>query len=833
MTRRQNVKWASIAGAILLAALIWRTTGPCPGEDKMSAKRKALPTAAEIAKLPPDGGKEFNRLIHEKSPYLLQHARNPVNWYPWGPEAFAAAKKANKPIFLSVGYSTCHWCHVMEHESFEHDDVAKILNDNYIAIKVDREERPDVDRIYMTATQMLTGRGGWPNSLWLTADGKPWYAGTYFPREDRQGMIGLKTILTRLADVWRTKRSDVDARAKQISDRMKRYASAGTSLKADGRLSHELLATAARYMRGTFDPQLGGFGRAPKFPPHGSLRLLLAEYRRTGEATLLKMATTTLDWMARGGIHDQVAGGFHRYSTDAYWFLPHFEKMLYDNAQLSRAYVEGYLATKDERYRHIAMRTYDWVLREMADPAGGFHSALDADSEGEEGKFYVWHRKEVLEVLGKAEGQWFCRVFNMVDEGNFRDQAGGEKPGTNIPHLTKPLADIAKEAKVTPAALQKRISAAHAKLLAVRVKRVWPHRDDKVLVSWNALMIGSLAYGGKHLAEPRYTAAAEKAADFILKTMRRKGRLLRTYRQGAAKLNAYLDDYAFLADALLNLHETTGKKRWLDEAVALVETMIKHHKDPAGGGFYFTSDDHEELLSRVKDPSDRAVPSGNAVAAHVLVRLGKATGEKKYLDLGGESLKAFHGLMARSPRSMERMLLAAGDYVDAVPTTPAGPRPDVSTAGKRVAVDLFASRLTAAPGETIDLAVRLTIDKGWHVNSNKPLDTNLIATSLDMPLKSPAALGKVNYPDGRKIKLAFSTDEMNVYQSTVWIRTSIALKKDARAGTVLLPLAVEAQSCSDTACLEPQTHRLGLTITIDPKARPAKTRHPSVFTAKQ
>ena len=297
MTTRQSLTKAGVAGAIVLAAIIWRTAGPCAGEDTMPQARKPLPSADEIAKLPADGGKEFNRLIHEKSPYLLQHARNPVDWYPWGPEAFARAKKENKPIFLSVGYSTCHWCHVMEHESFEHDDVAKIINAHYIAIKVDREERPDVDQIYMTATQLMTGRGGWPNSLWLTPGGKPWYAGTYFPREDRRGMIGFKTVLTRLAEVWRTKRTDVDARAKQIADTMKRYASSGASLKARGRLSHGLLDGATRTIRATFDPQFGGFGRAPKFPPHGALRLLLAEYKRTGDPALLKMATTTLDWM--------------------------------------------------------------------------------------------------------------------------------------------------------------------------------------------------------------------------------------------------------------------------------------------------------------------------------------------------------------------------------------------------------------------------------------------------------------------------------------------------------------------------------------------------------
>ena len=835
MMTRQDLTKAGVATTALLAVvLIWRVTGRCPADEKTAHTREPLPTADEIAKLPPDGGKEFNRLIHEKSPYLLQHARNPVNWYPWGPEAFAKARKENKPVFLSVGYSTCHWCHVMERESFERDDVAKILNEHYVAIKVDREERPDVDQIYMLATQMLTGRGGWPNSLWLTPDGRPWYAGTYFPREDRQGMVGFKSVLTQLAEVWRTRRTDVDANAKSISEKMKRYSTAGASVKGAGKLSHGLLETAAQQMRGMFDPRLGGFGRAPKFPPHGALRLLFAEYSRTGNRDLLKMATVTLDAMARGGIHDHVAGGFHRYSTDAYWLLPHFEKMLYDNAQLSRAYVDGFVATKDGRYRHVAERTYDWVLREMTDPKGAFHSALDADSEGEEGKFYVWEPGEIIKILGKSEGELFCRVFNVVEGGNFSDQATGKKPGTSIPHLARPLADVAGAVKVPVAELHKRLAADMAKLLAVRIKRIWPHRDDKVLVSWNALMIGSLAYGGKHLERPDYIAAAEKAADFILTRMRKKGRLLRTYRQGAAKLNAYLDDYAFLADALVELHQVTGKPRWLDEAAALADTMIKFHKDPAGGGFYFTSSDHEELLNRVKDPTDRAVPAGNAVAAHALVRLGRLTGKTKYLDLAEETLQAFHGLVARSPGGMEHMLLAVGAYLDAArpAATAGGPKPDVSAGAPRVAVDLFASRLTVRPGGTIDLAIRLTIDKGWHVNSNEPLDEDLVATSLGLATKLPATLGGITYTKPSQVKLGFSDDALSVYEGTVWIRATLTLKEDARAGAVLLPITVESQACSDTACLAPEIHRLGLNVTIDPKAKNGKPRHPSVFGAK-
>ena len=709
----------------------------------------------------------------------------------------------------------------MQRESFERQDVADILNRHYIPVKVDREERPDVDRIYLLATQLLTGQGGWPNSVWLTPDGRPWYAGTYFPREDRHGRPGFKSLLTRLADAWRTRRRDILDRAERISKVVKDY-SAGSHVQTTGRLSRRLVDEAVGALTGTFDEDNGGFGGAPKFPPHGALRLLFESYRRTKDAAVLKMATRTLEAMARGGIHDHVGGGFHRYATDAGWLVPHFEKMLYDNAQLARAYVDGYVATGDERYRRVARDTYEWVLREMADQAGGFHCALDADSEGEEGKFYLWHRKEILEVLGKQAGELFCRVYNVCEVGNFTDPVAGARPGTNIPHLTD---------STVPGELPGRLLAARRKLLARRAKRVWPHRDDKVLVSWNALMIASLAYGGRLLEEPRYAAAAEKAAEFILTRMRKEGRLLRTYRAGEAKLNAFLDDYAFLADALLELHATTGRGRWLDEARSLAETMLKHYGDPAGGGFFFTSGDHEDLLARTKEPADGAVPSGNAVAAGVLVRLARLTGERKYLDAARDTLEAFEGFMRHMPKAAASLLLATAEYLDAAASrTPvAAAEPDAVAEKKPVRIEAFASHVTAAPGGTIDLAVRIAIDEGWHINSHRPLQKDLVATAIGLAKGSPGTLERVSYAPGRKVKLAFSPEALSVYEHTVWIRAAVRLDEKLKPGPLSLKLTVTAQACSGSMCSSPQTHALTVALEVAPGAKPGGARHPSVF----
>jgi hypothetical protein len=801
---------------VALAAMLSCSERACPAAEKTAHTRKPLPPAAEIAKLPADGGKEFNRLVHEKSPYLLQHARNPVDWYPWGPAAFAKAKKEGKPIFLSVGYSTCHWCHVMERESFESDPVAKILNEFYVSIKVDREERPDIDQIYMTATQVLAGQGGWPNSLWLTPDGKPWYAGTYFPPNDKFGRPGFKKILTQLAKAWKAQNAEILKRSGEIAARIKRYTSGQNRKTVSGDISYRLLENATGVMAMTFDPRMGGFGRAPKFPPHSNLQLLLSEYKRTKSARLLHMATFTLDAMARGGIHDHVGGGFHRYATDPIWLLPHFEKMLYDNAQLARAYVNAYLLTGKERHKRVAMDIYGWVLREMTDPGGGFYSALDADSEGEEGLFYVWKRKEVVEILGEKAGDEFCKAYGFAEGGNFYDQASRKKPGGNIPHFPEGLEAAAKKLKTDPDALRKRLSAAREKLLKVRVKRIWPYKDDKILTSWNGLMIEALAYGGRGLKDARLIAAAEKAAAFVLKHMRKDGRLLRTYRSGGAKLNAYLDDYAFLGLALVELHRTTGDKKWLTEAASLADVMLKHYSDPDAGGFFFTSSDHEELLSRTKDPFDRAVPAGNAVAVRLLVELGHLTAQAKYRAAAEKSLKAFLMFMQRSPRSMGTLLHAAGRYLDTAPpaTATTGKKPDAIAQAGPVKVEAFASSLTVAPGKSIDLNIVITIEKGWHVNSSKPLTKNLIATALKLKGSDKVTLSDTVWPAGKKATFGFADEPLSVYEGKVRIPAKIKIAGDLPAGQVKLELTLTAQPCSNKSCLAPIDHKLPLTIKV-------------------
>ncbi len=612
-----------------------------------------------------------NRLIHETSPYLRQHAHNPVDWFPWGEEALNRAKQLDRPIFLSIGYSACHWCHVMEHESFENEEIAKILNDHFVSIKVDREERPDLDQIYMASVQMLTGSGGWPMSVFLTPDLQPFTGGTYFPPDDRYGRPGFKRLLLHLAEVWRTRRADVEEAASQITGHLRDF---GRLEKEEGELDASLLRQAIGGLTRAFDPRYGGFGQAPKFPHSMDLRLLLRCWKRFNDPHALEMVRVTLDHMAKGGIYDHLGGGFARYSTDERWLVPHFEKMLYDNALLVPCYLEAFQATGEPFYREIAEETLDWALREMTSPDGPFYSTLDADSEGEEGKFYVWTAPEIEQVLGKDEADLFCEVYGVEPEGNWEH-------GKNILHRVKTFGQYARLQGLSEEDLRRRLDASRRKLFEVRSQRIWPGRDEKALTSWNGLMIGALAQAAFVLDRRDYADAAGRAADFILTRMRGSdGRLLRTWSAGSEpKLNAYLEDYSFLLDGLVSLYEATFAPRWIEAALDLTEVMIDQFWDADEGGFFYTGRDHETLIARGKDPHDNAVPSGNSMAVTALLRLVKLTGRMDVQEKAETTLRLYRGLLAAHPLAAGQMLLALDFHL--------GPVQEIAIAGDPAAED--------------------------------------------------------------------------------------------------------------------------------------------------
>jgi uncharacterized protein YyaL (SSP411 family) len=626
--------------ALVLVALV----GPVPADDKP---------------------KHTNRLSKESSPYLLQHAHNPVDWYPWGDEAFAKAKKEGKLVFLSIGYSSCHWCHVMERESFENEAVAKLLNDWFVCIKVDREERPDIDTIYLTALTVLERSGGWPMTMFLTPDGKPIFGGTYWPPDDQEvdgkTVKGLKSILKTAHELWTKDSKPLEDQADAVAR--------GTRAALDGatrggglvELNRGLVAGAVDALKEEFDPVHGGFGnparkfRAPKFPIPPNLALVHAEALRTKSDDLAKMRDFTLDHMALGGIYDHLGGGFHRYSTERTWTVPHFEKMLYDNAQLVEVYARAWQATKKPLYRKVVAETLAFVGRELTSPDGAFYSALDADSDGTEGRFYVCTAKEIDKVLtDKADADLLKKVYGVAGEPNFEEKYY-----------------ILRLNEVPDAETEKRLAPLRQKLFDARAKRVKPFLDTKVLTAWNGQMIAGYAVAGQLLDEPKYTATAAKAADFLLAKLRTKdGRLMRTYgaRPGGgaeAKLNGYLDDYAFLVHGLLCLHDATKEKKWLDQARALTDVMVKYHLDEKWGGFFYTSSDHEKLFARGKDQYDGAQPSGNSVAAYDLVRLWRKTGEDRYRELAEKTFQAFAGSMKDNPSGLTTMAEALALYLDA------------------------------------------------------------------------------------------------------------------------------------------------------------------------
>jgi uncharacterized protein YyaL (SSP411 family) len=590
--------------------------------------------------------KHTNRLINETSPYLLQHAHNPVEWNAWGEEAFAEAKRENKPVLLSIGYSACHWCHVMEHESFENEDIAALMNENFVNIKVDREERPDLDQIYMNAVQMMTHHGGWPMTVFLTPDGVPFYGGTYFPPEDRHNMPGFPRVLIALADAYRERPEEIAETAASIRSELARLNAARES---DEVLTASLLDTAYRGIVKTYDPNNGGFGGAPKFPPSMVLEFLLRTYYRLSTPEALQIVSHTCQKMAEGGIYDQLGGGFHRYATDSKWLVPHFEKMLYDNALLSRLYVHHYQLTLDESSRRTAEGVLDYVVSEMTNPDGGFYSTQDADSEGEEGKFFVWSKPEIEAVLGD-DAELFSTYYNVTSGGNFE--------GHNILNVTRTLDEVARAMGITTAELENVLSRSREKLFAVREKRVKPDRDEKVLTAWNGMMLASFAEAGAVLNREDYITVGRNNARFVLRHLRKDSLLLRTYKEGVAKLNGYLEDYAFLIDGLLNLYESTGELEWLEESISLTDTMIEEFWDDEDGGFFFTGKSHETLIVRAKDYFDNATPSGNSVAAEVLLRLALLTDNSDYRRRATTLLRLVAETLKRYPSGFGRALCA-------------------------------------------------------------------------------------------------------------------------------------------------------------------------------
>jgi uncharacterized protein YyaL (SSP411 family) len=783
----------SFARAALLLAAILELASAAPAADP---KEKGKP----------------NRLAKESSPYLLQHAHNPVDWFPWGQEAFDKAKKEKKLVFLSIGYSSCHWCHVMERESFSNPDVAKILNDHFVCIKVDREERPDVDDVYMTALQVYGDQGGWPLSMFLTPDGKPIFGGTYFPPEDKKlddGTVpGFKTILKKVIDLDKEDHDGLlkqaDVIAERTVDALGR-SSLGIAIVA---LNRELVKGAAGAYE--FDPVYGGTGskardfRGTKFPRVAVWNFLLQQSRKPGNEELAKAVKLTLRQMAEGGIYDQLGGGFHRYSTERTWTVPHFEKMLYDNAQLVELYADAYKADPNPLYKRVTAETLSFMAREMTSPDGAFYSALDADSNGREGEFYVWTAAEIKDVLGNEADASFLRTVYGVGAPNFEEKF-------HVLRLPKPTAELAKDLKVTEAELLARLEPLKKKLFDHRAKRERPFLDTKVITAWNGQMIAAYARAGEVLKEKAYTDAAAKAADFLLKSMRDKdGRLLRIYAatpgaKPAAKGNGFLDDYAFLVHGLLNLHDATGEKRWLDEAKSLTEAQMKWYADEKRGGFYYTAHDHEKLFARSKESYDGAQPSGTSVAVRNLLRLGRKTGDAKYTDFGIRTIKAFAATLKATPGVVPGLARALDEHLDATGKD-AVETPKIAAdppANPRESSDVVKAELKA---EGQSFTVTLTVSAPWHLYANPVGNATLteVQTTIEVYLDGKKVEAAVEYPKGKAVKDAV-TGDYAIYEGTVKLTGKLPAGTKADAA---LEVRVKLTACKEGTCLLPSVVKL-------------------------
>ncbi len=754
-----------------------------------------------------------NPLANQSSPYLLQHADNPVAWQPWGAAAFEQARRDDKPIFLSVGYSTCHWCHVMAHESFEDEQVAQVLNEHFVPIKVDREELPDVDSQYMLATQaffMLQQQpraGGWPNSVWLMPDGRPFYAGTYFPKPM------FIHLLTQLNEFWQNQREKVEQNAEAITHLMQRM----SRVEADNGAAGELkIDQAIAAILSRFDAEHGGFGGRPKFPPHATLGLLDALHQRAGDERARHMMAATLDAMRRGGVHDHVGGGFHRYATDERWFLPHFEKMLYDNAQLLDAYAAGYAMSGDEAYRRTAARAFEWLHREMTDEAGGFYSAIDADSEGAEGKFYIWTAEQIEHALDGPTAALFIDAYGVQHDGNWTDEASGERQRSNVLYLPRPLRETARAHDMDEPTLLARLDAARQKLLAVRDRRARPHLDDKVLAAWNGLMIAGLARAGEVFDEPAYLDAARRAADFAIKTLADDhGDLRRVYRARRVSQPGYLDDYAYLADGLIALHRATGEQRYAHAARRVAERMIDRFADTERGGFYYTHDGHDAMLFRSKNPQGGGnLPHANAIAAHALLKLSRLTGESRYADLAERTVKLFAAQIVEQPYASEDLLIVAMALMDAGRWETANAEPPDATIGRRpVRIDLHAPDQHLGAGKTATVRLRLRIDPPYHIYGPQIGDAPVQPTRIVLAEHEHIALGPIDWPTPATMYDPIVDGELPVYHGEVTVDVPLRIAPGA-SGELTAELTVHTQPCDDTACLAPRADVLRVDLAV-------------------
>jgi uncharacterized protein len=773
-------------------------------------------TAAEPKKEPGPA----NRLAKESSPYLLQHAHNPVDWYPWGPEAFEKAKKEKKLVFLSIGYSSCHWCHVMERESFEDKEVADFLNKHFVCIKVDREERPDIDEVYMTALHVMDARGGWPLSMFLTDEGKPIVGGTYWPKEDRkldEGVArGFKSILAYIVELNRDKAKELRQQADKVAEMTEEAMTRTARGVALVELNRALAMGPAEELRDRLDDRYGGLGekergfRGTKFPSPPSMAALLRAAKRDKDADLAKLVTLTLTRMAEGGIYDQLGGGFHRYSTERTWTIPHFEKMLYDNAQLVELYAEAFRDDPKPLYKRVVDETIKFVRREMTAPEGGFYSALDADSEGKEGEFYVWTAEQIDKALGEKDAAVFKAAYGVSGPPTFEEKA-------YVLKRTRPLAEVAKDQKMTENELSDKLAALRAKLLQVRDARPRPFLDTKVLTAWNGQMIAGLAAAGQTFKEPEYTKAAVRAAEFVMANLRtRDGRLLRTYGKAGdgtarAKLTAFLDDYAFLVHGLLRLHDTTNDARWLTEARALTDAMAKWYGDDKAGGFFYTASDGEKLFARAKDFHDGVQPSGNSVAAHNLVRLWQKTGDHNYRTLAEKSIKQFAGVLKANPAAVPALGEALHEYL-AAGGKKADPKADSEPKkeARLTSADVVKATATLGPPDKDGkraLTVMLTIDKPWHVYANPVGNDDLegARTTVEAYAGGKKLSTKVEYPKGTAEKDDKGA-EYHVYSGPQTITGSVAAT-DATE----LEVRVKVQACTtgeNGRCLQGATLKI-------------------------